>query len=88
MSDFWLQGGEVIQRKNNGDLWHVCERLHNVDTGKNRYRVWDDTHTRDDYWMEEDIREVFVKTDVVVMHSRKPKHVLDGRLYDRVPDHE
>ena len=85
---FWLEEGEVIQRKNNGDLWHVSRRLFDVDSGDRMYHVWDDTHTSDDYWHEDDARDVFERTDVIVQHSKKPKHVIDGRLYERVPDHE
>ena len=79
---FWLEQGEVIEREKTGELWHVSERLYDVDNNERRYRLWDDTHTCDDYWLEEDVEGCFERTDVIVMHSHKPRQRLDGRLYD------
>jgi hypothetical protein len=79
---FWLEEGEVIEKCDNGSLWHVSERLFDVDNNRHKYRLWDDTHTRDEYWTQQDLQDCFKRCDVIVTHSIKPRQRLDGRLYD------
>lgn len=74
--------GELLRRMDNGELWHVMARLHDIDNDDWRYHLECDTHTRDDYLHELDMPDIYERTDVVVLHSHKPLQRLDGRLYD------
>lgn len=80
--DWWAENNEVIRRERDGKLFHVLGRFENVDTGRRRYELHDDTHTTREYWAAEDVRDCFEQTSAVVLHSRKPRQVLDGRLYE------
>lgn len=80
--EWWAEPGEVLVKTDDMSLWVVSARLINVDGEDNRYYLWDDTHTTDSYWYEVDLHDAFEKTGVKMLHSHKPKHRLDGRMYD------
>lgn len=80
--DWWAEPGEVLVKTADYSLWVVSARLVDVDGGDNRYYLWDDTHTVDEFWYEVDLHDTFAKTGVKMLNSDKPKHRLDGRLYD------
>lgn len=80
--DWWAEKDEVIRRERDGELFHVLGRFESADTDERKYELHDDTHTTREYWLAEDVRDCFKKTSVVVRHSRKPRQVLDGRLYE------
>ncbi|WP_435075940.1 hypothetical protein [Halococcus sp. AFM35] len=78
---FVIDRHEVIRHIKSGKLWHVTARLTNVDRDELRYEIQCDTHTERDLMYEEDVLSEFERIGVVVK-SRKPRHRLDGRLYD------
>lgn len=83
MSDDWIaERNEVLERDRDGTLWHVRARLKDIDTGTHVYELADDTHTSREFWIEEDVEDCFSPTGAAVLHARKPRQVLDGRLYD------
>jgi hypothetical protein len=84
MSDnaWFAQYGEVIKRKRDGTLWHVTGRYESVDGDSRKYELQDDYHTAQEHWHGVDVRDCFEKIDVVMPTPVKPKHRLDGRLYD------
>lgn len=77
-SEYWADKHEVLLHKRTRELKHVTERFWNVDQEPNEeypewgryYRLQDDTHTTEEHWYEEDLKECFMKIGVVV--SGKP----------------
>ena len=84
--EWWAEQGHVLKKSKSGDYWHVTGRFEDVDDGTRKYELWDDTHTVREYWHAEDVEDCFEKTSAVVLHSRKPLQVLDGRLYGNAFD--
>lgn len=74
--------GEVVMHQRKEEVWHVTKRLIDWDKNVKHYELWDATHTRCDYVYEEDFKDLFKTTDVVVKCGRKPIVRLDGRLLD------
>jgi hypothetical protein len=84
MSDegWFAAHGEVLKRERDGTIWHVTERYESVDDETRKYRLEDHTHTLQEHWYGEDLRDCFERIDVIMPTLVKPKHRLDGRLYD------
>lgn len=85
-AEFWADEGEVLLKKRDRELYHVAQRFWDVDhdspdyPGMGRYyRLWDDTHTTDQYWIEEDVVDCFEKIGVVV--NGKPRQAEDLRYW-------
>lgn len=83
---WWVQLGAVLQHEKTGELHHVTSRLYDVDLDVGRYELEDDTHTTREFWCEEDMRDCFKVTDVILTPHIKPLQRLDGRLYDTAED--
>jgi len=65
-SAFPFVEGEVILHKCDRELYHVMNRVVDIDDGAEFVRLYDDTHTADSWWYLEDIHDCFVSTGEVV----------------------
>jgi hypothetical protein len=84
--DFAFEDGEVLIKKRERELWHVCLRLQDVDHDPDNpgewgrhYRLQDETHTREAYWPEEDLVDCFMSTGEAV--SGKPVNAEELRYW-------
>lgn len=78
MSDWRFDYHEVLVDEH-GRWWHVVDRLESVDGDGRMYRLYDGTHTADDY-----IRARYVEGDA----TEEPEFAAAGFTTDTKPAHE
>ena len=62
------------------DLWHVTSRLIDADTGRRLYEIWDGTHTRRKYYLEEDLLVDFAPAGWQFPTAKKPTYFLTREI--------
>jgi hypothetical protein len=58
----WAEQHEILLKKRNRELYHVTNVFVDADDKRIHYRLEDDTHTTEHYWVQEDLQACFLKT--------------------------